>query len=141
MKRSKPLKRSTKPIARRTRPRKQRKSTRAALGRIADRLWSQIVRGRGECECCGQRPPAVGLQGAHGFSRRYRGTRWALINGFCLCSGCHVRFTHDPIGWDDYLREAWGGGVYEELRFVAQRPAKDLDLAAVVARLEAEVSR
>ena len=133
------IKRSVKPIARRTRPRRQRKTTRAALGRLADKLWSQIVRLAGECECCSKRPPAVVLQGGHGFSRRYRGTRWNLLNGFCLCSGCHVRFTHDPIGWDNFLRVGWGAPVYREMRRLALRTSGDLDMPAIVAKLRAEL--
>lgn len=139
MKRRKPLKRSVKPIARRTRPRKQRKATRAALGRLADKLWSQLVRLKGECDACGGRPPGIVIQGAHGFSRRYRGTRWNLMNGFALCSGDHVRFTHDPISWDDYLRAAWGESVYQEMRQLALKTSRDLDMPAIVAKLQAEL--
>ena len=133
------IKRSVKPLARRTRPRRQRKTTRAALGRLADKLWSQIVRLKGECEACGKRPPSVVLQGAHGFSRRYRGTRWKLINGFALCSGCHVGYTHDSLAWDDYLVTAWGQEVYDELRDIATNRGGSVDLVATVAKLRAEL--
>jgi len=112
------------------------------LGRVADKLWSEIVRSRGECEVCSKRPPGVVLQGAHGFSRRYRGTRWLPINGFCLCSGCHVRYTHDPLAWDDFLRENWGALVREELRGLALLVTKRTleEMEAIVETLRAELA-
>jgi hypothetical protein len=86
--------------------------------RELDSLWARLVRARGVCEAegCGK---IDGLQAAHGFSRRYVGTRWVLLNGFCLCNGCHVYYTHEPLGWDDFLRIRWGELVYEELRRLA----------------------
>jgi hypothetical protein len=144
--RRQPIARSTKPIKRGRpivkgrRPRKQRKGGKAALGRACDKLWSLIVRQHGSCKVCEKAPPAVVLQGAHGFSRRYRGTRWNLLNGFSLCSGCHVRLTHDPIGWDNWLRVAWGASIYAEMRRLAICGPKP-DLAAVHASLLAEWNR
>jgi hypothetical protein len=122
------------------RPRKQRKATRAALAREADRLWSLAVRKKGRCELEGCAGRGV-LQAAHGFSRRYRGTRWLLINGFALCAGCHVSMTHDPLRWDDHLRVAWGPLVYEELKRLAQAGARWGDLDADIARLREELAR
>lgn len=126
-------------MIRRKRPRRQRKSTRAELGRKADKLWSLIVRSRGRCEACGggDGPGRFVLQGAHGFSRRYRGTRWLPINGFCLCSGCHVSFTHDPLAWDGWLRNVWGESVYSELRAKAQATCKP-DFGQIIPALESE---
>jgi hypothetical protein len=59
------------------------------------------------------------------------------MNGFCLCSGCHVRFTHDPIGWDNFLRAAWGVSVYAEMRRLALS-GKPADMEAVKAKLAGE---
>lgn len=123
-----------KPIERRSRPRKRRKGTKAALAREADKLWSLLVRRPGLCEICGSR---FRLQGAHGFSRRYRNTRWLLINGFCLCSGCHVYFTHRDLEWQDFLRRSWGESVYDELRRLALRTTAP-DVAAALAKLREE---
>lgn len=78
-----------------------------------DRLFSQVVRLKGCCENCGS---TSSLQCAHGFSRRYRPTRWLHINAFCLCAKCHVYYTHHPIEWDDWLREQWPDGLYETVR-------------------------
>lgn len=97
-----------------------------------DSLWGRLVRAKGRCEVCGK---TDGLQAAHGFSRRYGGTRWVLLNGFALCNGCHVRFTHDPLGWDAILRERWGEAPYEELRRLALsggRPDYELTYATLV---------
>ena len=105
------------------------------MGRLADKLWSRLVRLKGKCEMCGK---TERLQGAHGIGRTYRSTRWLPINGFCLCSGCHVRYTHDPIGWDLYLRKAWGELVYDELRATAQRVAKT-DYEQVIRALALEL--
>lgn len=111
-------------------PRKSKRPRRKLLA-YADSLWSQIIRRPGACVICGQRER---LQGAHGFSRRYHATRHDLRNGFCLCSGHHVYFTHRPLEWDEWLRFEWGtvwnqAGLYEELRFKALANEKqDLDL-------------
>jgi len=133
----KPLHREKAPkrITRTCRPRRKRRGGKAALAREADRLWSLIVRGRGACEMEGDHGGP--LQGAHGFSRRYRTTRWLPINGFCLCAGHHVAMTHDPLAWDDFLRRAWGEPVYQELKRLAQRTDAP-DVAAAVARLRVE---
>jgi len=78
------------------------------------------------------------LQAAHGFSRRYQGTRYLPINGFCLCSGHHVFYTHDPIGWDNWLREQWGELVYDDLRHMAQKVTRP-DIEAAIGKLGAEL--
>jgi hypothetical protein len=119
---------------RKSRPRRQRKGKRASLAREADRLWGLIVRRCGRCEGCGS---TQFLQAAHGFSRRYRGTRWLPINGFCLCRKCHMRWTHDPLGWTAWLKERWGATVYEELEQMARKIAKP-DHREIVAKLRAE---
>ena len=130
----------SKPLQRTKRPRRARKSSLAALKRLADALWSQTVRSRpGGCECC-ERTDGM-FQGAHGFSRRYLGTRWNLLNGFKLSQGCHVRFTYDPIRWDEYLRAAWGEPVYLELQSLARRTYKPTteEMEETIKRLRDEV--
>jgi hypothetical protein len=138
------IKRSTKPIRRNARPRKRRRGSQAALGRLADKLWARLVRRNGVCELAGH-PCKPGLkcsgviQAGHGWSRRYRGTRWLPINGVAICSAHHVALTHDPIAWDDFLREFWGQPTYDALRKLAIRTTKDLDLPAIVAGLDGAV--
>lgn len=122
-----------------SRPRKQRKGKRASLARECDRLWSLIVR-----HSLGGRSCISGsshlLQAAHGFSRKYRATRWLPINGFPLTAGEHWRYTNDPLAWDEFLREQWGQPVYDELRRVALKNEKQ-DMPAVLSALRAEAER
>lgn len=131
-----PRQKAAKAPLKRSRPRKRRRGRPAILAREADRLWGLVVRARGECEAgCGRRES---LQAAHGWSRRYRATRWLTINGFCLCRNCHVFFTHRPLEWDDYLRIAWGSGMYESLRAMAVAGKKP-DLEAITESLRCEL--
>ena len=76
-----------------------------------------------------------GLEAAHGISRWYRGTRFDLRNGFCLCHCCHRWMTDHPQEWKAYLR-AELGPVYEELKQLA-RAKTTPDYEAVIAVLEA----
>ena len=101
----------------------------------ADALFSKIVRARsGACVNCGS---VERLQCAHGFSRRYRNARWDYRNAFCLCAGCHMFFTHRPIEWDNWLRERWGGDLYDEIRALAQQTTK-VSVPDVIERLYAD---
>lgn len=112
---AKPEKRAPRPrkaIQRTKRPAKVRKTPRSKLKRIADKLWSLIVRKAGKCRICGS---TERLQGAHGFSRRYLGTRHDLRNGWCLCAGCHKTMGYRAIEWDAFMR-AELGELYEPLR-------------------------
>jgi hypothetical protein len=147
----KPEKRAPKPrkrIARGKRPRKQRKTTPAKLAREADKLWRTLVKIPGVCgarhigPASGLGPGCSGsLQAAHGISRRYRHTRWQLINGFCLCQAHHTYWTHRPLEWDVYLRNAWGETVYNELRLIALRPFQADPLTALEALREEAKAR
>jgi hypothetical protein len=141
----KPERRAPKPrrrIARGKRPRKQRKTTPAKLARLADNLWGRMVRTLATCEANGLGPTCCGsLQAAHGISRRYRHTRWQLINGFCLCQAHHTYFTHRPLEWDVYLRNAWGETVYNELRLMALRPFQADPMTALEALREEAKAR
>ncbi len=130
-----PVRRKSAP-ARTKRPRKQRKGKRASLARECDRLWSLIVRSRGASELSSN---PSNLQAAHGFSRRYRATRWLPINGFCLTAGEHVSMTYNPLAWDEWLRYRWGQPVYDELRAIALKNEKQ-DMPAVLAKLKAEAA-
>lgn len=95
---------------------KKKKAKKTSPMKTADKLCGDLVRSRGRCEECGS---VQGLQWAHGFSRRYHKVRWDERNGFCLCVKCHMRFTHNPILWDDWLKAKWGDALYDELRGLA----------------------
>jgi hypothetical protein len=138
---AKPQRIARRPVARKatapkrkTRIRKKRKGKRASIARECDRLWSLIVRSRGASEISGQ---TSNLQGAHGFSRSYKATRWLPINGFALTQSEHVYYTWRPLEWDSLLRERWGQPVYDELRAIAIANKKQ-DMPAVLAKLKAE---
>ncbi|HMI47106.1 MAG TPA: HNH endonuclease [Gemmatimonadaceae bacterium] len=104
---------------------------RQSLSKTADELFGKVVRAPGVCYRCGTE---FGLQCAHGFSRSYRATRWDLRNGFCLCRGCHVYFTHRPIEWDNWLQVEWGDDLYAEMRALALSGVRP-DHKAIIADL------
>lgn len=124
------IERNKQRIPRNKRPAKVRKTPRSKLKRMADKLWSLIVRAAGKCRVCGT---SARLQAAHGFSRRYLGTRYDLRNGWCLCSGCHVFFTHRALEWDGWMRKELGE-IYEPLRKQALTVTTP-DYEAIIARL------
>ena len=122
----------------RTKPLKRRKRIvvkRSTLKNKADALWAAKVKllkvENDRCELADRHPgfPCSGpTQAAHGFSRRYLGTRYLPINGFALCRAAHVYWTHRPLEWDAVLRAEWGETVYEELRQRALKgPSTPLD--------------
>lgn len=95
-----------------------------------DKMFGALVRADGQCLRCGKRDK---LQCAHGFSRRYRSTRWDFRNAFCLCQGCHLYFTMRPLEWDDWLISRWGQARYDLMRARALSTDKpDMDLIAKV---------
>jgi hypothetical protein len=78
----------------------------------ADRLFSQMVRGRGRCEARDWplwRPEhscAGPLETCHIISRRYAHTRCDPDNAVCLCSSAHRYFTANPLDWAVFV-EWW----------------------------------
>jgi hypothetical protein len=112
-----------------------KKTTPTAVKSHLDRLYSVIVRAPGLCVNCAA---ASDHQCAHGFSRRYLIIRWDLRNGFCLCRRCHMKYTHRPLEWDEWLRDRWGQDLYSELRTLALRTDIKVDVDAVRDHLVAE---
>lgn len=101
----------------------------------ADRLFSLIVRARGECEVKQvSKCPSGPLQCAHIFSRRYRSIRFDEANALCACAGCHQWFTNRPLEWEDWLRARLGNDTYEWLRTRALTEPNP-KLLAVIQRL------
>jgi hypothetical protein len=88
-----------------------------AKGR-ATRLHSLVVRARGACENCGRSDQ---LQCAHIVTRRRNATRTDEQAAFCLCSGCHMTYTHDPLQWVDFVVSKIGREAYDAIQ------AKSLD--------------
>lgn len=103
----------------------------------ATRLHAELVRARGTCESCGSRD---NLQCAHIVSRRYSATRTDLANAFCLCAGCHMRFTEWPMDFAAFVVEKIGVAGYDALKDKAEsnpRPWRESDWKTEADRLAA----
>lgn len=73
----------------------------------ADVLFSKLVRDRdGCCLNCGA---TEYLQCAHIHSRSYKSIRTDFDNAVALCRGCHVKFTHRPLEWEEWVNERFPG--------------------------------
>lgn len=133
-----PLRHSSKPIAKRKRPPKVRKTKRATLKRRCDKLWSLIIRasGGGRCKLQGKDHVRCGgvLQAAHLFGRGHNGVRHSLLNGWPLCAGHHVWYTHNSEAWAAMLKAEWGDEGYEQRYLLAKQVAKP-DYAEIEAEL------
>lgn len=97
-------------------PKPKRRPKRANTTKQCDTLFGKFVRSRGRCEIEGC--TSADLQCAHGFSRRYRATRWDDRNAFCLCRGHHLYYTVRPLEWDEWMKQRLGP-LYDELRTLA----------------------
>lgn len=106
----------------------------------ADRLFSLVVRNVGSCGADDGRPCSGGLQCAHGFSRRYRNTRWDARNAWCLCQAHHTYYTHRPIEWDLWMLDRLGVEGYVQLREAALATTK-VDLEYILEGLQWEARR
>lgn len=93
-----------------------------------DRWFSMIVRSVGHCRYCGT---TERLQCAHIVSRRYLGVRFDFGNAYCLCAGCHLRFTHRPLEWEQYVIEQMGEEAYRDLKRRALDSRGPLDRVAI----------
>lgn len=108
----------------------------------ADRLFSLIVRSRGECRACGS---TQNLQTMHIISRRYSHTRCDLDNAMCGCASCHRFFTDNPVLFGRFVTDEIGSELYDVLAERAARRTKvDWDaevrrLSEIWKRVEAEV--
>lgn len=102
----------------------------------ADVLFSKIVRSRGACENCGRTEPEVQLQCAHIITRGIGATRCLEDNAFCLCAGCHHRFTHWPVEFRDFIVSKKGEDGYQRLVELARPGAKAPKWPEVVQQLK-----
>lgn len=135
-----------KPLKRSNRPAKVKKTSRGKMGRLADKLFSLIVRHSQVCTYHldaerGEWPPLMRhggcIQCAHLVTRGRRSVRWDETNAMPLCAGAHKWFTHNPGAWTTYLEWKYG----EEA--VAALEARSLvkwngDLESVLVRLAAK---
>lgn len=114
----------------------QRQRSRApakALRRKADQLFSAIVRARGACESCGR---TERLQCAHIVPRRYLSVRWIEENALCLCSACHVYYTHFPLEFEAFVLARIGEEPYGQLKREAMQGHGPPPYREIIDRLE-----
>ena len=73
----------------------------------ADTWFSKCVRKRANfhCEHCGKTET---LQCSHIIGRRVKSVRWDGMNATCLCAGCHMRFTEQPLEHIRWLEKHLG---------------------------------
>lgn len=103
-----------------------------------DLLCREVVRARKQCQdprpdhaCAGY------LQWAHGFSRRYRNTRWDPRFHWLLCMRSHAYWECHPLEWQEFMRSNLGDELYAEGRALAMSNAK-VDHEAVYEKLKRE---
>ena len=125
----------TEVVSRQKSGKKPKTPTKTQLLKKCDATFGKVVRSCGRCDACGFTDH---IQCAHGFSRSYRSVRWDRRNAFPLCRSCHVYYTHRPLQWDQYLRDAWGEPLYALLRHLALT-GPNPDLTETLARLCAEL--
>jgi hypothetical protein len=108
--------------------------------KLADTLYSKIIRSRGGCYMEGYRfACSMQLQCAHVVSRTYRATRWRTDDppgAVPLCGAHHVYFTNRPLQWIEAM-----GEHYEAVRDIAlhESPENAGDALARLRALEVEV--
>lgn len=97
--------------------------------RLADRLFSEKIRGIGFCEVASWLPSvkcAGYLQTMHVISRRYHAIRWDRTNALAGCAAHHKFYTEHPLEWE---RDCVANGIdYPNLCYLALHdPVPDLD--------------
>lgn len=71
--------------------------------KLADKLFSELVRSRGKCEHCGK---TTSLQCAHIISRTNKHLRWNEDNALSLCVRCHLYWSHrNPLEFTKWYQE------------------------------------
>lgn len=95
-----------------------RKKTPAQMKQLATTLHSRLIRWEGRCRSCGARDYDR-LQCAHIIGRSYAWTRTRLDNAFCLCAGCHMRYTLHPDEWMLFVDRTIGRDEYDRLKQLA----------------------
>lgn len=109
--------------------------TRRNYSHQADTLFSKLVRSRGVCEIKTDTECLGSLQCCHGFSRRYRATRWDSDNAWAGCARHHQYWTAHPIEWDDWMLRKLGMTQYASLRYRAMSGER-VDPKEVLIRLK-----
>lgn len=85
-----------------------KKKTNSTLKKIADKLFSTVVRQEERCEWCGK---TDNLQCAHIISRNNLTLRYDLENALCLCAGCHFKWHQSPTEAIRWLDKTFPGRI------------------------------
>jgi hypothetical protein len=91
---------------------KKRQSRKTLINKL-DKVFSEVVRGKGKCERCGNTDT---LQTSHIYSRSYQCVRWDELNAHCLCAGCHWWWHKNPLEAKDFVLQTHGEEGVKELR-------------------------
>lgn len=125
-----------------------RKASRSTLKNKLDKICSEIVRARGNCERKGLGcQSGTYLQTAHIFGRTYLNTRWDLDNLLCLCADCHINFAHKcPILFTEFVKKLFGEEKYELLKekhnLIYKPTISDLEIKyKILQELQERISR
>lgn len=94
-----------------------------------DIVFSHYVRARDgwRCQRCGTYYPEgqrQGLDSAHFYGRRNKGTRWDGENAVALCRGCHQWFGEHPEHFKAFMHARLGESRYNALAYRAKTPTK-----------------
>jgi hypothetical protein len=113
-----------------------RKPSRKGRVKLADQLFSRIVRSRDYCQASGDGVQCGGMyQCAHLEGRRKYALRWDEMNALCLCAGHHRFYSSFPLAWSSFLQERF---PEQYAHVIARRNGQwDKDLESVVMRLRA----
>ena len=94
------------------------KKRKGVNGKLDD-AWSYLVKILADKKCakCGK---TTHLNSHHIYSRSKFSTRWDLMNGICLCSGCHVLSStfsahKTPFEFKDWFEKEYGVDHVNEL--------------------------
>jgi len=92
-----------------------KRPSKTTLRNKLDKIVSEIVRKRGNCEKCKSKE---NLQACHAFSRKFNNTRWDIDapNVFCLCASCHRKFHDNPIMFTEWVKSYLGSERYDLLK-------------------------
>ena len=90
---------------------KVRKTSKSALKRKADKLFSELIRQKGFCILKGIDSVSCNgnMQCAHIIGRANHALRWDLKNALCLCAGHHIYYTSHPWEWQELIRTKFPG--------------------------------
>ena len=79
------------------------KDERSKIIRSLDRITPKIVKLRDayQCQKCGGYAKAQGCHWAHVYGRSRFSMRWQLLNGLCLCFGCHQWGHSNPLALEE----------------------------------------